>query len=1584
MLTSPSTNTIPGPANTITAVAGNVVTYTATGATFPPTTSCSVTGAPSNVIINGANSGQVSTGNNVFGAFTVGTGPSGSGGAGYPLTITCGPDSGTATLIVKPSMTISPSIAFQHTLVTVIVNGFPNDVPAGTGAPFCTITSDVHTQQVVFSSPQPCTITSGTGSASGTFIANPGAANTTYTITMTVQGSFATGTFQMVLGNDNGNPGAIPTAMMSLTHAPKGYGTSGGPSPITITGGGFHLGSARFCTLTATAQPLPLFSVASPPCSIDGNGTLTASFAVSPNPGATSAAYTIKVTDASTPTCTPLPGCNPSAISFTVDPGPSAVGNPSPGAGIAGTYVTSFTYGPPTPNAFGGGTSGADAGACTITSNPSSPVLIVPGSQFCVVDNAGKVLLASFTVAGTAPNLSPGPGYTIQITPSHGDTSAASVGAFQPSPVLTINPTSGSPPIGVSPGTTVTIMGTGFKATDTGACTSMTSSASPLIKAGFSCSTLLGTGQVSAQFVVDSLAKDLGLAGYTITVTASGGDSAAVPFTVTPVIVVSPTSGSGGAFILVSGAGFPAGPSTCPTVVLTSIPGGLVSSSSCTQNADGTLSGSFTVNPASLSGPYTIQVTSGVPSFDSASVLFTKGPVTPTHPTITLNPTSGARGTVVQVTGSGFNVADVCTTTISSSPLGLIGGFTCSSMSNGQLAGSFTVQNVLPGTYFVTYTGSGGDSATASFTVTGPQIVETLTPNSGSVATPVTVTGSGFAIADTCGTVTVVSSPPGLISSFACSSFVGGSLTASFTVAAGSSPGVYIVTANGGGGAGDTAQAIFTVTTSTPTIALSSSAAPPNTIVTIAGSGFNPSDTCSGASIIGSIGGLVTATSCSMSNGHIVAASFTVGGVAKASYTITVTGLTGDFAQAPFTVTAASTSFISILPPSGRSGASISVSGQVANASGTTCSMSGTPVGQASCIITGSTMYTGHTSLSFTGTFAVATGSPGPYLVTVTGGNSSVSGIFTVIGATISLTPPSGAIGITVSLSGSGFSSTDTSCTVTSSSVVTNGVCTINSSTGTATGSFLVNVANVAPGPYLVTVTGSPASDVAQATFTVLSGPKITLSPASSTPGTSVTVIGTGFLAADSSCSISGTGVQTPACSVVPGSGTPVGSFLVSAVAPGSYTITLSGGGGDSAQAILTVTTSAPKLTFTASSNGYPGQTIPFVAAGLLVTDTGCSVTGTSSPDGSTIIGSSQCSLSAGTATGTFVVDSLATDEGVGFYTVTVTGNPGADMVAASFTVIPNIVLTPVNGVSGTPVALSGSGFRSGTFTCMTPTSAPGVLFAASPAPTCHYLLNVLPSNGQVAGTFTVDSAAPAGTYVVTVTDGIGAASATFTVGSPVAQVTISPNAIAPPTSGTVSVGITGFGFNGGNNGCIITTGTGHITGTCSFSGGTAGGTLTIDSTTPAGLYLITVKGTPNLDFASNYLAVTGVTTVTSIIFTTSQSTSSTATSTTTTTTQTQTSFSLATTTTTGVLTQVFTQGTLTTISGQTTATFTSITTATVSGTTTTATQTVTSTHTFGMAVQPMNAGSPAYMDGFGLLAMLLVLIPMLVRRLVA
>src|SRR5208282_5245797 len=76
----------------------------------------------------------------------------------------------------------------------------------------------------------------------------------------------------------------------------------------------------------------------------------------------------------------------------------------------------------------------------------------------------------------------------------------------------------------------------------------------------------------------------------------------------------------------------------------------------------------------------------------------------------------------------------------------------------------------------------------------------------------------------------------------------------------------------------------------------------------------------------------------------------------------------------------------------------------------------------------------------------------------------------------ISLSVSSGQVDLVVNLTGSGFSSSDTSCTI-SGTPVAGGIsnaCTISlpPGSGNIVGSFVV--ANVPPGPYAITVTGNP------------------------------------------------------------------------------------------------------------------------------------------------------------------------------------------------------------------------------------------------------------------------------------------------------------------------------------------------------------------------------------------------------------------------------------------------------------------------------------------------------------------------------
>jgi hypothetical protein len=263
-----------------------------------------------------------------------------------------------------------------------------------------------------------------------------------------------------------------------------------------------------------------------------------------------------------------------------------------------------------------------------------------------------------------------------------------------------------------------------------------------------------------------------------------------------------------------------------------------------------------------------------------------------------------------------------------------------------------------------------------------------------------------------------------------------------------------------------------------------------------------------------------------------------------------------------------------------------------------------------------------------------------------------------------------------VQVHGSGFSSSDTTCTLTLSGIRVAFSCAITG--GILTGSFAVP--NVLAGAYTLTATGDQKEDFSSAAFTVLP-PSLVLNPSSGKAGVKVDVSGFGFYSTDTGiCHLTGDPVSAESCSILGGILT--GSFtVVVSTSPGTYTIGATTLGADSGEAAASFTITNPPLTQhieLSASSGHVGATVHLSpplpppglgsgSGGFLLADTTCFLSGN-------IIaaGSSTCSIAGGIPTASFTVGSVAPN----VYSVTVkgnsTGNPTGDSATAEFQVLPS------------------------------------------------------------------------------------------------------------------------------------------------------------------------------------------------------------------------------------------------------------------------------------------------------------------------
>jgi len=1451
-----------------------------------------------------------------------------------------------------PSITLTPAKGPPGLDVNVGGSGF---LPTDTS---CTVTSvgfDLNGNAALLPGTAACVVVVGSGIVNGSFrIGNvlPGQYVIEVTGCLGNNGCYpSSGDYAQALLNVTVGPAITLTPSIARTGA-----------HISVSGTGF-LPTDTSCSLSGSLNVMASGTAA---CVISvGTGTVTGSFIISDvQPGQ----YVIEVTG-----CLGNNGCAPSAGDFA-----QAVLNVTSGPSI---YLTPVIGGTGTHVLVNGTGFLPSDTSCVLVSGASNLVdPILAGTAACVIREGTGVVNGSFTVGNVPPGQ-----YVIEVDASSAiittitttfsttttvTTSTATTTTFTSTtnvqidvaqaifdvssgPKISLTPTTGQP------GVHVTVGGSGYLPTDTSCTVSSVGNDanghSPLLPGTAACVISVGTGIVNGSFTIGNVLPGQ----YIIEITgclgnngcvASVGDFAQAVITVMsgPSITLTPANAQSAAHVTVGGSGFLPTDTSCTLSTLgvdinghTAIMAG---TAACViVVGTGIVNGSFTIGNV-LPGQYVIEVTGclgnngctpSVGDFAQALLNVTKGP------SITLTPTKGPPGLDVTVGGSGYLPTDTSCTITSvgfdangHSPL-LAGSAACATIAGtGIVNGSFTIGNVLPGQYVIEITGCVG--------------------NNGCVAS-----------------------------------------------------------------SGDFSQAVLTVM-SGPTITLTPAKGAPGLDVTVGGSGYLPTDTsCTISSVGNDANGhsplLAGSAACAIIVGSgIVNGSFTIGNVLPGQYIIEITGClgnngctpsAGDFAQAVLTVAGGPS--ITLTPTKGQPGAAILVGGSGYLPTDTSCTLSNvgndanghSPIlsGTASCVIVVS-------SGIVNGSFTIGNVLPGQYIIEITGclGNNGCAPsvgdfaqanlIVNNTGPRLTLIPKSGPVGTSVVINGTGFLPTDQSCSISGSGngnvfnpvLAGSAACAIAVGTGIVNGSFIIG--NVSPGEYLIEVTGClgntgcapSAGDFVLQVLTVNATlSPLVLFPSNSTESSTVTFTADGLSPTDTSCTVLAYNYKGPgvAPSGLPPPGaldnnlitSPTCSIITPTIAQGSFVVS----------PYATTNTNWNVTVRGSPVNDYGGWAVFNVTADVIVTPT------------------------SGT------VNTVFTFTGSGF---SGTASSCTATIFPPFPVIPSTTAITIisAGTSTTTTAIGTSTTAAGgtsttTVAVGTSTTAVQVETSTQIGAGCYVSAGI----GQVSGSVIVPGDASPGTYgiLVTAVNATGFANTgtgIFTVGTPSALVVLNPASVEQGQP----VGAAGFGFNPADAYCTISSSAGNALFqpntpvTCQISGGYASGAFTVSPLASGGYYLISIiacevqpsgnvcPAGASLDFASNFLGVTLATTVTT--YSTTTSTSSITTSLSTTTTSVATSFSYSSTTfsTTGILFTTYSQFTVNTVSGVLTTTYSQ--TSYTTQTQTTVTYSTTTQYTTipcgplpcGFSTQPVPFNPAPGIDSVGLMAALLLLIPMLLRRL--
>jgi len=609
--------------------------------------------------------------------------------------------------------------------------------------------------------------------------------------------------------------------------------------------------------------------------------------------------------------------------------------------------------------------------------------------------------------------------------------------------------------------TSITVTGSGFLAN-----TQVTVSYDGAVVGN---ATSSGTGTCKVIFAVPSSVRG---GGHIVSATDGSNTATAPAFTVTSSLTRSPTSGTVGTTITLTGFGYAAS-----TTVTVRWDGALLATSPSPITTDS--KGAFVATVLAPSGEPVSHDIVAADAGGSVTVTFTLSR------NLVLSPSTGPATTVVLMTGSGFIASSPISVTFDGAVVATTPATITSDALGGFLA-SFTVPPASPGARTVKATDGIGGSATATFTMT-PSI--SLSVNTGRGGTSVTVTGTGFALAST----VTMRFDGALISTVPTDSSGGFSQIFSAPPVP---AGAHIVSAIDT--LGTSASATFTVT---PLLSIVPATGPVGTIVTATGAGFSASSV-----VTLLFAGSALTTTPSMVSTDIYGgftASIAVPSISAGAWSIMAVDSSNLRSSATFTVSRK----LSFSSATGTVGTVVVVRGE-----GFAPSSHVIFTFDASVLTTAPSLVIADSYGRFNVSFSIPEAIQGSHVIIVddlTG--NPVSTTYTVT-PLITLNPTSGNVGTVVTATGKGFGPNSlvgiafdgSSIATTPSTVATNAI-----------GSFTATFTDTSSAAGAHTVKGTDLfGNTYSATFTVVR--KITLSSHSGAVLAAITVTGYGFAAGSS------------------------------------------------------------------------------------------------------------------------------------------------------------------------------------------------------------------------------------------------------------------------------------------------------------------------------------------------------------------------------------------------------------------------------------------------------------------------------------